>query len=83
MKCPGLIVFSTSRKQGQFVIISYGEYTPESSVSLKVQYVLSAQENLSGWVVVGIAGAVKTQSLLGWYIRFYSMASKKDLRPGP
>lgn len=48
MKCPGLIVFSTSRKQGQFIIISYGEYTPESSVSLKVQCVLSAQENLSG-----------------------------------
>lgn len=48
MECPGVNFFSTSGKNGQFIIILYGEYTPESSVGLKVQVVLLVQGNTGG-----------------------------------
>lgn len=80
MTFPGLF-FSLHQQKGQFIIILYGEYTPESNVGLKVQFVLSVQGNISSWVVMCIATKVKTQCSVRVMDQSLFHGFTKDLGP--
>lgn len=81
MKCPGLIVFPLAEQRAVNSHLMRRIYIRKQPRP-QVQLVLLVSGNIGGWVVVGIAIAVKTQCSIRLMYRVLFHGFKKDLRPG-